>query len=513
MPHFYSLSDFVIECKVEDLRAKYYTGMEVSTFHQLVAADPTSITRNGETKKMGTYSKWLLKLFQDGKLLLEDLYKATEYLSMFDKLKAQKVITRVEADINRYGSLPDLFKQLKQIGGTGETGKDESYLLNDRYYINQGEAEVFHEDKDYLIVIPRALKASQFYAHNTEWCTKYPDNFKEYSEQGDLYIIIDKRMLNTNDELRRMQFHFQCGQFMDINDDSLPQPVKTVFLTVFQRVKESWKLCYDEVDEYHEGRFPVKLNMKWGVTDSDGNEVVSPKYDFVGSYHEGRVRVVLNGKYGFVDLDGHMVVPFKYDYVWDYMDGMARVKLNEKWGFVGLNGKVVVPLIYNHAEDFSEGRARVKLNSKYGFIDLEGNEVVPLIYDGMYNFKEGRASVQRKEKYGVVDLNGNEVVPLKYNWVYNFSEGRAIVGLNGRWGGIDLDGNEVVPLLYDCVYHFSEGRASVELNDKWGFIDLNGNEVVPPIYDSTGNFSEGRARVRLNGKRGYIDLDGNETWD
>jgi hypothetical protein len=408
MRHLYSFSNFLNEGKVEDLHAKYYSDMEPATFHQLVTADPTSIVRNGETKKLGTYSKWLLKLYQDGKLLLEDLYKATEYLTMFDKLKTQKDITGAEADINRYGSLPDLFKYIKLIGGTGEVSEDESYLLNDRYFINSGEAEVFHEDSDYLIVIPRTLKASQFYAHGTEWCTKYPDNFKEYSEQGDLYVIIDKSKLNTKDDNRMMQFHFQSNQFMDINDDSLPQEVKVVFLSIFQHIKESWKLRYDDIGVYREGRAKVGLYNGYGFVDLDGNVVVPLKYDRVRDFSEGRARVRRNGKYGCVDLEGNEVVPLKYDSVGYYQEGRASVELNDKYGFIDLDGKEVVPPMYDHIDDFYEGRASVQLNDKYGFIDLDGKEVVSPKYDWASEFDEGWAKVELNYQYGFIDLDGNE---------------------------------------------------------------------------------------------------------
>jgi hypothetical protein len=408
MRHLYSFSDFLNEGKVEDIHAKFYTGMEVSTFHQIVTADPTSIVQNGETKKMGTYSKWLLKLFQDGKLLLEDLYKATEYLIMFDKLKAQKVIAGTAADINRYDSLPDLFKQIKTIGGTGEASEDESCLLNDRYFINSGEAVVFHEDERYLIVIPRTLKASQFYAHGTEWCTKYPDMFKQYSEQGDLYVIINKHKLNSNYELRRMQFHFQSNQYMDIDDDVVSLNIKDNFIYIFRQVRDSWRMRYDEVLSFREGRAKVGLYDEYGFVDLDGNVVVPLMYDFVGHFSEGRAKVKLNGEWGFIDLDGNEVVPLKYVWASDYQEGRTKVKLDGKWGFIDLNGNVVVSLKYDWVHDYQEGRAKVKLDGKWGFIDLNGNVVVSLKYDTVEFYHEGRARVELNGKYGAIDLDGNE---------------------------------------------------------------------------------------------------------
>jgi hypothetical protein len=374
MRHLYSFTDFLNEGKVEDIHAKYYSGMEASTFHQIVTADPTSITMNGETKKIGTYSKWLLKLFQDGKLLLEDLYKATEYLTLFDKLKAQKVITGTAADINRYGSLPDLFKYIKEFGGTGETGEDESYLLEDRYFINSGEAEVFHEDDDYLIVIPRTLNASQFYAHGTEWCTQFPDMFKEYSDKGDLYIIIDKHKLNTDEDNRRMQFHFQSMQYMDMMDEEIYADGRTIFLKYFQQVKEKWMLCYDDVNDTRGGRTIVMRDAKYGCVDLDGSEVIPCQYDLIGLFSEGKAVVQNDNKWGFIDLGGNEVTPLIYDWASEFKSDMAPIKWKGRWGFIDCEGNEVIPSKYDIVGNFIEGRARVMLNGKWGFVDLDGNE-------------------------------------------------------------------------------------------------------------------------------------------
>jgi hypothetical protein len=479
MRHLYSFTDFLNEGKVEDIHAKFYAGMEVSTFHQIITADPTSIVQNGETKKMGTYSKWLLKLFQDGKLLLEDLYKATEYLTRFDKLKAQKVITGTAADINRYDSLPDLFKHIKEIGGTGETSEDESYLLGDRYFINSGEAEVFHEDDDYLIVIPRTLKASQFYAHGTEWCTRFPDMFKEYSEKGDLYIVIVKRRLNTTNTHRRMQFHFQTEQYMDMDDRNVMQQVKTDLQPIFQRAKGGWRLLYERIGEYCGMGIVVYAKYKYGIVAPDGTVVAPLIYDNIGDEHENMLLVTRNKRNGFIDRDGNEVVPCKY--VW--------------------------------SSNFKGGRARVRLGDKYGFIDNVDNLVVPCEYDWVYNFEDGRAIVEINGKHGLVDLSGNEVVPCKYNSIGEFNDGCAKFMHNGKCGYIDRDGNVLTKLMYDWGATFKEGRAKVNINNKYGFIDTEGNEVTPLKYDMVMDYDNGNAKVLLDGKEGYIDIDGNEYWN
>jgi hypothetical protein len=338
MKYLIPFHDFLNESKLEDIYSKYYADIESDIFNQLISADPTSIVKNGEVVKMGSYSKWLLNLYKADSLKLEDIYKATGYLTTFDGLKRRKLLSGQQADILSYKSLPELFQTISEVGGTGKPTEDESYLINDRYFINNGQAEVYFEDADYLIVIPRTLEASQFYGKDTEWCTLKPNMFNHYSEKGDLFIIINKHNLNSSERKRKLQFHFGERQFMDMDDENLKTEDKLVFYPIFKTQPNLINLRYDEVDSFREGRAWVKLNGKYGFVDLQGNEVIPLKYDLVGEFREGRAWVRLNGEHGFVDEEGNEVIPLKYDDAFSFQEGRAWVSLNRKYGFVDLQG-------------------------------------------------------------------------------------------------------------------------------------------------------------------------------
>ena len=75
--------NFILEKKINKIDLdiiyhKYYSNIDRNTFNKIVGSDPTS-TIDGDLY-MGKYSKWLINLFLNKKLKLEDLYKATEYL-------------------------------------------------------------------------------------------------------------------------------------------------------------------------------------------------------------------------------------------------------------------------------------------------------------------------------------------------------------------------------------------------------------------------------------------------
>lgn len=215
------LAGILSESKVSDIYEKYYGDIRLDFFYDIIKADPTTPIKKGIPDKLGQYSKWLLSLHKKGKLRKEDLYKAKEYLIMYNELKKQNILPENVKDIGKILSLPDLFIINSRFGGTGQVKDDESYLLTDRYFINNSQAELFFENRRWMVVIPKSYESSKFYACTSQWCTRFPDNYEHYTKDGPLYIIIDKLKLNQDDATRRYQFHFESNQFMNMNDSQI----------------------------------------------------------------------------------------------------------------------------------------------------------------------------------------------------------------------------------------------------------------------------------------------------
>ena len=118
---------FILEKKVnkldpEEIYDKYYTDIEKDIFYQIIQADPTSYVR-GELY-VGNYSKWLLQMFKDKKLELEDLEKVTKYIITHKKFK-HKYKT-----IDKYKDISDLFVDVKNdLEIDFEIPKEEEHLI------------------------------------------------------------------------------------------------------------------------------------------------------------------------------------------------------------------------------------------------------------------------------------------------------------------------------------------------------------------------------------------------
>ncbi len=213
MKHLIYFKDYLTESasNIDTIYDKYYSDISRSIFNEIIESDPTTALKDS---KMGVYCKWLLKIYINKKLLLEDLYKATEYLTAFHQFK-HKI---QQKDINYYKSLPELFKAVVPF-----LEKEETKFENDEERKLAGQfKEVFRNDK-YRIIIPKTLKASKYFGRGTEWCTTKSDNFEDYTRHQDISKIspFNLYILYTENLDDRLQFHFDAQQFMDINDEDI----------------------------------------------------------------------------------------------------------------------------------------------------------------------------------------------------------------------------------------------------------------------------------------------------
>jgi hypothetical protein len=199
------IKSFITE-GLEDIK-KYYPKISDKDFNSIISADPTY---NGGDNA-GLYGKWLLKLYSTNNLKLEDLYKATHYLTLFHTHKRQ--LDPSVKDIGKFRTLPELWSVVQKYE-TVIPQKSNREIKKDI----KKEIERVYEDDTWLVIVPKTMKASQYYGANTKWCTAAKDEnnaFDDYNDMDRLYININKK---TG---KKYQFHFYSGQFMDELDSPL----------------------------------------------------------------------------------------------------------------------------------------------------------------------------------------------------------------------------------------------------------------------------------------------------
>jgi len=193
---------------------KYYTDIPLKTFQRIIKSDPnTKLDDKGNIKKIGKYSKILLQMFKNGNLKLEDLPRATEYLTLVYKYN-------VALDINKITSLPEMYNQIEKY-----LAQEQTDFFGIVKQLSPNEYQLLYNSENWVIYTPKTERAACYLGVNTQWCTtwgKYSldksyrdrdNHFKRHHTQGPLYIIVNK-----NDTNEKYQFHFESKQYMDKSD-------------------------------------------------------------------------------------------------------------------------------------------------------------------------------------------------------------------------------------------------------------------------------------------------------
>jgi hypothetical protein len=175
-------------------------------FEKIIAADPSHNKQN---------SQWIMRLYITGGMPLEDLYKATEYLTLYEKVK-QRLPVELR-DILKYKNLPDLYDTISPYVKADAMSKSEQEKAKKL----EGADRIF-EDNEWLVIHPKNEPAACLYGKDTRWCTT-SGQFKYYHSKGPLYILFDKRIDadSRKNPMKKLQFHFETDQFMDATDRRL----------------------------------------------------------------------------------------------------------------------------------------------------------------------------------------------------------------------------------------------------------------------------------------------------
>ncbi len=277
--------------------------------------------------------------------------------------------------------------------------------------------------------------------------------------------------------------------------------------------------AYDLTYAYENGLARVVTDLKWGLIDKAGKEVLTPSWDYIGTSACGLRLVMKNQLCGYINEENKSVIDPVYAQAEPFANDLACVKnIEGKWGFIDKTGKTVIPFTYEQANSFSDSLALVKKDGLYGYIDSKNQTIIPFVYEEAYPFSEGLACVMTDELYGYIDKSGNQVTPAKFTLAFDFCEGGAVVKTETGYGLIDSSG---VYLLTPTWEHLSpylqEGFLKANKAGKTALIDTNGRMRTEYLYDDIGSLAEGLMPASLNGKYGYIDKDGKTVipheWD
>lgn len=208
-----SLTQLIIEAKVDDIYEKYYKNIPRNIFDRIIKADPKTIVNNNNVVKIGKYAKVLLNIYAIGNMPnLENLVEATRYLKII-------YAKNLSVDITKINEISDLYPIVKDYIVSVDMPINEilTHLPDDSY-------ELLHNGEKWMIFTPKTEKAAAYIGVSTTWCTTWGkycldpayrgrDNYFKAYNQDTIYIMIDKQ-----DEKNKYQFQFAQNEFRNPTD-------------------------------------------------------------------------------------------------------------------------------------------------------------------------------------------------------------------------------------------------------------------------------------------------------
>ena len=287
---------------------------------------------------------------------------------------------------------------------------------------------------------------------------------------------------------------------------------------------------FERIFHLTENCFAVQSKSKWGVFQSDVNEVIIPcEYDTISFQGGQSVLLRKDGLWGAksvdINLRGTLVeisIPTQYldIKILDEKEFWFGVKLtHEQTDDIDLpfpstrrEGYIIINRSGNQKESsidrietdsqfewFRQDRILSSINGKWGFVTTAMYCSIPFIYDRVEPRKDENFDVQIAGRWGVLNLEGMEIVAVKYLERIPECIKYSIVQdfYSHSYGLLGEDGREIIPTIHDhlilrdnLVYFgqggYEEENASVFANvawAKWGCMDLAGNLLIPPKYD------------------------------
>jgi len=283
--------------------------------------------------------------------------------------------------------------------------------------------------------------------------------------------------------------------------------------------------------------FPIKIQNKWGLINSEGTIVLQPIYDAIGEFKAHGYAVMQRaGGVGLLSSDGTEVIPPKYEDLKVLNAQLIAVRQEGQWQVVNLSGRQILAPGYERLKVLNDFYLAYEKSGKWGIVSSNGTSVAKPAYQWI-----GPAAspeffqIQSESGIGLISLDGSVVLPARYDEIRILDSTLLSFQKEGKWGLMNgceegkiearFDGYErianhfirvfkdrrsllyhittgklVTKKDYDNFYPFSAEYVVVKQQRLLGLVDLHGQEILSPAFHEIQPFSKSLFRVNRAGR-------------
>ncbi len=253
---------------------------------------------------------------------------------------------------------------------------------------------------------------------NLEYATDFENGFAVVDADG------KKGIINT---LGRLVVPAKYDWLENFNEYMVCRAKRdTAFGLIDNNGAEILAFEYDKIGEFSDSLALVAKDGKYGYVNTKGELVIDLKYDFQteatvwGVFENGHTKFFKKDKYGMLDSEGNEIFPAIFEDLGKYSDKeLIAVKKRGKWGYADQNLRLALPYKYELTKTFVEGRGKVKTEEGWMLIDEKGKSLLDSTYDEI-DQKDSLYFVRSNGKWGLLDHELKIILPLDYESIKPF---------------------------------------------------------------------------------------------
>lgn len=276
---------------------------------------------------------------------------------------------------------------------------------------------------------------------------------------------------------------------------------------------------------------------KWGVIDSEGNNIIDPSYKEMIVIPNSKIGIFIctydinyeTGEYKTKALnEKNQEILTQYNKVeglqnldtagnLTYDQNVLKVEKDGKYGLINFFGKEITAVDYEDIVSISgvENSFKVKKDGKYGIIDNEGKIVVePKYVDIDVLGKDNKSGFVVKDdtaKYGIIDYSNNKVLDIKYDSINKiYGNDVYLVTVNGKQKLVNKENEDVLTNGFDSIKQILSNQENAVIfvkANKCGVMDFSGKVLVEAQYDDLKETKAGTFIAKKADKYGIINIE------
>ena len=260
-------------------------------------------------------------------------------------------------------------------------------------------------------------------------------------------------------------------------------------------------------------------NNKYGLLDSNGEIVCTPKFDDCErSLKDGTLLVMQkgsdkksNGKWGIIDCNGEILIPIKYPKIVRSEKGFTIFDNSRKAAWYDLESNTVSGFdFYDIIRDGNQLCYKNK-KGKYGWMTLKGVSVIEPVFDEVTLFGKGDAAFAKQKRkareWGVINKKGEWIIAPRYANVTTTEKYPIIGNAHEEYGVADYDGNVLIKTNKSAIKHIvDEYYLVTDYKGETGIMKADGKEswVGKTSYKPS---AEVKYRASIKVDNNHLDID------